>query len=188
MAAGTHLAGNRTPRGSERDEGEAYENSARGLHIALYLHDHATPMARLAADGLLWGNPRYTDLDTFLNLKQFRCKDIMRCGPSARKAVLLFELEHECRRMDHDATPFGHRQPYALLRREPVPALVSTVTDAYERDFQVSRICSQSAGPPRLPPARTHIPIASAACVHNGYVHRHVKMHSDTSVPFQPKK
>mmetsp|Transcript_28693 Transcript_28693/g.71957 ORF Transcript_28693/g.71957 Transcript_28693/m.71957 type:complete len:595 (+) Transcript_28693:267-2051(+) len=153
----------RTPRGSERDKGEAYENSARGLHIALYLHDHATPMARLAADGLLWGNPRYTDLDTFLNLKQFRCKDIMRCGPSARKAVLLFELEHECRRMDHDATPFGHRQPYALLRREPVPALVSTVTDAYERDFQALRTAKMAAareGFVPKPPGVAYKPLA----------------------------
>ena len=50
---------------------------AAGVHIALYLRDHAGAMRRLAADELLFGNPRFTRLDRGLGLAQFRCKDIV---------------------------------------------------------------------------------------------------------------
>lgn len=45
--------------------------------MAMYLYDQMTPMQRLATDNLLWGNPRFVELDTKLGLSQFRCKDIM---------------------------------------------------------------------------------------------------------------
>ena len=54
-----------------------YENLPRGLHICVYLYDQLSAMQRLATDNMLWGNPRYLELDAALGTSQFRCKDIM---------------------------------------------------------------------------------------------------------------
>ena len=223
----------------------AYQNQTYGLHIAMYLYDQLTPMQKLATDNLLWGNPRFLELDTKLGLSQFRCKDIMMqvsvgrdgwlsgrrsanidpwpepgqphdehktrhllphsthldvqqagsrasrrprggggggflermtslrpsnirdayqipsvkpcilsaaCGlprsivvewgliclsacdlhtyfqiASTREPVLLCELEHEVRTMQHASSPFGRMEPYTLMGREPIPQMINTV-------------------------------------------------------------
>jgi len=114
----------------------SYENDPAGLHIAIYVYDLLGPMQALAADGLLWPNPRYRHLDAKLGDTQFRCKDVVAPG-SPRQ--LLYELEHEVRNLQHQTSPFQHPDPYQLLGREPVRELVSAVTDDFERDFAAER-------------------------------------------------
>jgi catechol 2,3-dioxygenase-like lactoylglutathione lyase family enzyme len=55
----------------------AYQDRPEGLHICVYLYDHAGPFERMHADGLLWGNPRFQKLDHGLGRSQFRFKDIV---------------------------------------------------------------------------------------------------------------
>jgi len=118
----------------------AYQNQIYGLHIALYLYDQLTPMQKLATDNLLWGNPRFLELDTKLGLSQFRCKDIMMQIASTREPVLLCELEHEVRTREHASSPFGRMQPYLLEGREPVRELITAVVpDEEGRDIEFER-------------------------------------------------
>lgn len=121
-----------------------YHQQPHGLHVCVYLdRTHASALKRLAGDGLLWGNPRYRDLDHSLGATQFRCKDIV--DPSQPGRVL-FELEHEVRTTAHATSPFSHAQPYKLPppRSETVPRLVSEVTDAYEKDFAAVRAAKEA--------------------------------------------
>jgi len=103
-------------------------------------------MTRLAADGLLWGNPRFGGLDQMLGLTQFRCKDIVDPEDPRRPRPVLLELEHEVRILEHQTSPFKHQQPYLLRsREETVPAVVSTVTGAYEKDWAAVRAAGAAA-------------------------------------------
>lgn len=121
----------------EAGAGAAYQEQDYGLHVCIYLRDHAGPMRKLWQDDLLWGNPRFYGLDRSLGLSQFRCKDIVDPLDTARPRRVLLELEHEVRVLEHNTSPFrsGPRpKTYAAA-----PAMVSTVTDEYEIDFMAKR-------------------------------------------------
>jgi len=50
---------------------------------------------------------------------------------------LLLEVEHEVRVMTHETSPFGNgnSRPYTIIGREPIPLLVTAVTEKYEQDW-----------------------------------------------------
>ena len=126
-----------------------YQDAERGLHICIYLHDHAGPFRLMSQDNLLWGNPRFHDLDSTMGYTQFRFKDIvdMETKQGEDRHVLL-ELEHEVRSITHATSPFGgpRTDPYILIdRAHLVPQLVKEVTDEYERDFDSVRRARQQA-------------------------------------------
>lgn len=114
-----------------------YNHSIYGFHIAIYIKDHLNAMKRLYDDNLLWGNPRFTNLDSSLGLLQFRFKDIKDPDCTFKKPII--EIEHEVRRIDHKTSPFNHKQPYIIPNKNPIPQLISTKTNKYEKDFNKMR-------------------------------------------------
>lgn len=120
------------------DNSAPYHEQDNGIHICIYVHDHAGPMRKLWQDDLLWGNPRFYALDKALDLTQFRCKDIVDPLDTARPRRVLLELEHEVRVLEHGTSPF--LSPGSRPKTHPAaPAMVSTVTDKYEVDFMEKR-------------------------------------------------
>mmetsp|Transcript_5289 Transcript_5289/g.14509 ORF Transcript_5289/g.14509 Transcript_5289/m.14509 type:complete len:652 (+) Transcript_5289:216-2171(+) len=129
------------------DASVPYHERRDGIHLCLYIQDHARTLALLEADGLLWGNPRYRDLDRGLGTRQFRCKDIVdpRAPAGERGRAVLLELEHEVRTVDHAGSPFAHCKPYLLLDRPVVEArLVHEVSTLFEQDFEALRVAKMA--------------------------------------------
>ena len=77
---------------------EPYAVATYGIHIALNLLDcdFVSAMRRMADDNLLWGNPRFGQLDRSLGSSQFRCKDVVDVRQRHEgRLPLVMEIEHE---------------------------------------------------------------------------------------------
>lgn len=122
--------------------GAPYHEQDYGLHICLYLEDHAGPMRKLWQDDLLWGNPRFYSIDRALGLNQFRCKDLVDPLDTARPRRVLLEIEHEVRVLEHITSPFRSGPPPKIY--PAAPAIVSAKTDEYEVDFAALRAVGQA--------------------------------------------
>lgn len=131
---------------------ENYENAIHGYHIAIYLKDYLYCMKKLSRKNLIWGSSRFLKPDTSLGTSQFRVKDIIDPLDDLRKPII--EFEHEIRCVSHSASPFNHPYPHLIIGRNPVCALVSTVSDEFELDFTSIRkeICENDKSFVSLPP------------------------------------